>query len=332
VITSPFFIIGCSRSGTTLLRSMLNYHPLLAIPVESIFLIDYLRADKDVPVERLKHLMTREYELSEWGMTVTLQDLEGCHSAQEVVDRVYDLYRQRHNKTIWGHKTTTFVRHSYLLKQTYPDAKVIHLIRDPRAVASSLIRSNAHCSNAYFASLRWVMAVNVGLSLAYHYPTDVLEVRFEDLVSAPEPVLQHICAFLEIPFDPAMLNYHTVGTREYGPYYHQMHAHLNKPPDPSRIDFWRSHLKPEDVALIESMCSVTMRELQYELTVSPPLATNRLYVAYLYFEHIWGLLRRLHHSVATRPAFSLSHLRRRLALSLLFDKSLLAETLWYITH
>ena len=332
MIVSPFFIIGCSRSGTTLLRSMLNHHPLLAIPVESIFLVDYLRSNANVPTDRLKRLMTQEYELSEWGMAVTQQDLNGCTSAREIVNRVYDLYRRRHGKLIWGHKTTTFVRHSYLLKSVYPRSRFIHMVRDPRAVASSLIRSNAHCSNSYFASLRWLMTVSVGLQLARDYPSDVLEIRYEDLVSNPEHELLTICDFLEIPFDPRMMDYHQIGTREYGPYYHQIHAKLDHPPDRTRIDLWRSHLNARDVALIESMCRDTMVHLEYELMFAPRPAAGHLYVAFLYLEHIWGLLRRLRHSLATRPAFAASHLRRRIALSLLFDRSLLSETLWYITH
>jgi hypothetical protein len=81
--TSPFFLIGCARSGTTLLRTMLNHHPEVAIPPESFFLIDYLQADPETPLNTVRQLLAREYELTEWNLHITTEHLEDCTSIRE---------------------------------------------------------------------------------------------------------------------------------------------------------------------------------------------------------------------------------------------------------
>jgi hypothetical protein len=162
---APFFIVGCGRSGTTLLRTMLNQHSQLAIPLESLFIVDYLRADPTTPPQTFLKLILKEYEFHEWAIPFSAADFDGCVTAQDFIDRAHALYMQQYGKVIWGQKTPRFVRFGKLLKQHYPGAKFIHVIRDPRAVVSSLIRSNVHHSNAYFAARRWLRDTNAGLSL-----------------------------------------------------------------------------------------------------------------------------------------------------------------------
>jgi hypothetical protein len=313
---SPFFIVGCGRSGTTLLRTMLSQHPQVAIPLESLFIIDYLRA-RPKPAFSLQKLMACEYELVEWGLEVVPDDLKGCVTAKELVDRVHELYMRKHGKTIWGQKTPRFVRYGELLKANYPQAKFIHLIRDPRAVVSSLIRSNVHQSNAYFAARRWLKDVKAGLALKEEYPADVLEVRYEDLVSKPEGILQQVCAFLGLSFDPAMLEYQDAGATEYGGYYEKVHSNLKERPNANRIEAWRKHLLPREIALVESLCGETMRALGYPLDFEAP-RVKPVYVMYLKLERLGGGLRQAVHYLTKRPRYLTCNLRRKIRLSLLF--------------
>ena len=180
--TGPIFIVGCARSGTTLLRTMLNNHPLVAIPVESLFMIDYLRAAQNRPIERFHQLVLHEFEFQEWQLDLTLSDLAPYQTVDTLLAYLHEQYAQQSGKQIWGQKTPRFIRYGDLLKSTYPNARFIHLIRDPRAVAVSLTKSEVHRSNTYFAANRWLRDVQAGYDLKQRYPDDVLEIKYEDLV------------------------------------------------------------------------------------------------------------------------------------------------------
>lgn len=262
-MSAPFFIVGCGRSGTTLLRTMLDHHPDVAIPVESLFIIDYLRAADRVSLATMRRMIVREHELKEWQINITADDLADCTSIVDIITRLHERYAQQHAASRWGQKTPRFIRYGQLLKQAYPAAKFVHVLRDPRAVVNSLVRSNVHSSNVYYGALRWQKDVRAGRELAADFPDDVLEVYYEALVSEPESVLRDICDFLALPFDRAMLDYHRAEHSEYSGYHATIHAQLNRPPNTSRIDAWRDKLTPDDVTLIEQVCSPLMAEVGY---------------------------------------------------------------------
>src|SRR4030065_2808546 len=97
----PFFLVGCGRSGTSLLRGLLNAHPLLAIPLESLFIADYLRAAGRWPLERIKSLIVKEPELREWGLNISVGDLAGCEDVGQVIVRLHELYARAKGKRHW---------------------------------------------------------------------------------------------------------------------------------------------------------------------------------------------------------------------------------------
>ena len=222
-LESPFFIVGCGRSGTTLLRRMIDAHPLLAVPVESLFMIDYLRARDHIADVPYKRLILGEHEFSEWELSASESDLADCKSVVEVINDLHERYAAKEKAQFWGQKTPRFVRYGHLLKAVYPHAKFIHVIRDPRAVAISLRKSNVHRSNVYFGAQRWQKDVQAGLDLKRDFPNDVMEVSYETLVSETELTLREICDFLGIPFDEAMLSW-PAGPREsdgnWAPYWY----------------------------------------------------------------------------------------------------------------
>lgn len=317
MLTSPIFIVGCGRSGTTLLRTMLNHHSKLAIPLESLFITDYLRARPSTPPETFRRLILNEYELKEWGMPFTPADFEGCVTAKDFIDRAHELYLRQQHKEVWGQKTPRFVRFGDLLKRTYPQAKFIVVIRDPRAAVSSLIRSNVHHSNALFAARRWLRDMGAGVKLKAAYPDDVFLLRYEDLISAPEDSLRQVCAFLGIDFELPMLEYYKTGTAEYSGYYAQIHEKLNEAPDKSRIDAWRKHMTPPQIAVVESVCGDLMESLGYRRESSRPADPG--YLRHLKRERLFGLVRQVWHNYATRKGYLTSFLRRRVALGLIRD-------------
>lgn len=259
---TPFFIVGCGRSGTTLLRSMLDSHPSVGVPLESLFIIDYLLSSR--PATVLQKLLPKEYELREWGVHCHSADLADCESGAEMIDRVHRIYLQQHGKNRWGQKTPRFVRYGELLRTHFPGARFIHVIRDPRAVTSSLVRSEVHRTTPYHAARRWQGDVAAGLTFEQNHPHDVLRIRYEDMVTRPETALRRVCQFLELEFFDDMLRYHEHARSAYGSYYEKIHSGLSKPVSAGAIDAWTRHLSEPDVALVEFVCGDLMERLGYE--------------------------------------------------------------------
>ena len=314
---APFFIVGCGRSGTTLLRAMLDSHPAVAIPVESLFLVDYLRG-RAVPPAELRRRIRMEPELAEWGRRFTDRELAGCHGPKAVCDRIHALYAASAGATRWGQKTPRFVRFGHLLKRHYPEARFLHVVRDPRAVAASLIRSEAHWSNAYFAARRWRKDVSAGRALADAYPDDVLPCSYEALVREPETTLRAVCAFLELAFDDAMLGYAERATRVYGRYRRRIHARLASPPDPRRIDAWRGELSLSQRAAVEAVAGPLMEPCGYTReTAARPVSRPRRVAASL--DMAARFAGKLAHTVRTRPRYVRTVVARKAGLGLWGD-------------
>lgn len=315
---SPFFIIGCGRSGNTLLRAMLNQHPQIAIPLESLFIIDYLRVDPMVPIDKIKKLFVKEYEIKEWKLQITMEDFKGCQTSLDLINKVHELYMKKHQKTIWGQKTPRFIRDAVELKKIYPWAKFIHIIRDPRAVVNSLIESDAHRSNAYYGPMRWFNDVNLGLELKYKYPDSVLEVKYERLVIDPKGVLQEICNFLGVVFTEDLLNYYNSSRIEFNnKYFYRMVKNIDKPPDISRIKAWKKSLSPKQITLIEIICAKTMQKFGYQIE-NQLITITSAYITLTKMQRIIGLTKQFLHYILTRPGYLLCNLRRKIFFGLLF--------------
>jgi len=314
----PFFVVGCARSGTTLLRVMLNAHRDLAIPMESLFVVDYLRGSNAVPLNRMAGMVLHEYEFSEWGVTISHDELKGVSSVVEILDRMHAAYARSAGKTRWGQKTPRFVRYGAVLKKAWPGAQFVHVVRDARAVASSLIRSQVHHSNAYFGARRWQRDVTHGLKLERDYPGDVLRVKFEDLVTDSERVLRGVCSFLKVDYDDGMLDYRKTYGKEYGTYYEEVHARTANPPDPERVDAWRNHLNAGQIKLVEGVNGTLMHALGYDTDFEEPHAAQWVVLG-LRMQRMAGIARQIRHSVTTRGEYLWCWFRRKWTLRLYRD-------------
>lgn len=313
---APFFIVGCGRSGTSLLRSMLNSHPDVSVPPEALSLIDFLRADR-VPARRLRRQFLRDHELREWELRLAEPDLADCHSAAEMIYRVHRIYCEARGASRWGHKTPRFVRHLDLLGTHFPDAKFIHIVRDPRAVARSFTRSPVHQSNPLYAAMRWRRDVSAGRAFIRAHPDACLEVRYEALVRDPAATLRAVCDFLELRYEPEMLRYPESAAAEIGRYHSTSHARLAALPDASRIDAWRDEVDDRSVRVIESIAGEIMDSYGY-----PRLSTGRStrsdrarYMA----QRAIGLSGQITHSLTTRGLFLPRFILRKWQLGLLAD-------------
>jgi len=186
------FVVGCPRSGTTLLRMILDSHNLICSGEETGFL-EYM---ENIVFQRWKHLDT-------YGIP-----------REDVLSKIRDFYLTFHHancdrtgKPIWAEKSPFYVKHLGFINELFPKCKVIHIIRDGRDVAASYKEMWGQWS--FFMSLHdWIECTRTGQQAAASLgESRYFEVKYEDLVADPEPILKMMTAFLGIPWDDALLDH-----------------------------------------------------------------------------------------------------------------------------
>jgi len=136
---SPIFIVGCARSGTTLLRDLLRAHPRLTFPIESHFIPAFGKAYGDPRSAREAIRLARRILnfgwVRPWGLPLAPEDFADCRSYRQVVCRLFEAWARQENKPRWGDKTPRYVLWIPELVALFPGAKIIHIYRDGRDVA-----------------------------------------------------------------------------------------------------------------------------------------------------------------------------------------------------
>jgi hypothetical protein len=269
----PLLVLGVRRSGTTLLRVMLDRNPDLAVPDESYFVPPLARRHRG-PVDQRAFLddLRRLPTLRDWDVPIdAVRDrLRPGMRAGEAIAAVYQAYAGRRGKRRWGDKTPMYMQHLGLLERLFPRARYVHLVRDGRdagrsflAVPAGIVTETwAHPRTVAGFAAQWRMEVLAARRLGHHVgPDRYREVRYESLVAAPERELTAICAFAGLPYDAAMLDY--AGRVDVSAKPHQ--ERLRQAPTPGVRD-WRRELPAADAAAFERVAGDLLAELGYELT------------------------------------------------------------------
>ncbi len=283
----PVFVVGFMRSGTSLLRAMLDEHPKLAVSTDSMFIprfwhdrrrygttnhIDARRLVADV----LSYPRVREWELPESIVSAALETLDEATFA-DAVRVVFEMYADARGKPTWGEKTPGYVLRLPLLASLFPDARFVHVIRDGRDATLSCLDRGVIANSVAVGADRWHQRVSKGVVDGRALgPQRYLEVRYEELVADPTGVLSSVCDFLDLEFDPRMLGYMDRALSELPQRVRSRHDNLLKPPTPGLRD-WRREMAPSDVAIFESVAGRLLDELGYERGVDRiPLSARLL--------------------------------------------------------
>jgi hypothetical protein len=287
------FVVGAPRSGTTMLRLMLDAHPELAIPPETYFITraqKMWRAAKRRPGEDKMeafieavtgHKRWPDFHLEADAFAARVRERQPKYLG-EGVRCFYEMYAEKIGKPRWGDKTPFYVRKMDVIHNALPEARFVHLIRDGRAVALSIKDLWFGPDTIEECAEFWVARLDEARAQAKDLP-NYMEVIYEDLVRDPEPNLRRIADFIEVPFDDRMVRFYEnvderialetppeevaedgriVSTDERM----KIMENLKRPPDPSRIDRWREQMSAEDVATFESIAGDRLRELGYPVS------------------------------------------------------------------
>ena len=297
------FIVGVSRSGTTLMRRILDKHSRIGIATENHFLGHLLPWEgtrhyfprlgdlhDDATVHALVELIysgalqrrSRLRELSPYWRWLTSkvppEDIEAYVLASDRTDRglfeaFLRIYADRRGKAVMGEKTPAHLDYVDELLAWFPDARIVHCLRDPRAIfVSELRRRTGHAAGVPYRQLAmvpallsrfvllqvvwaWARAVHQHRRLVRRYPDRYRLVRFEDVVAQPEATLDDLCAFLGLEAEPRMLEQKVtskgarVGSAGF---------------DAGAADRWRSHIDGGAQAAIELLVGGRLAEMGYE--------------------------------------------------------------------
>jgi hypothetical protein len=265
-------VLGVRRSGTTLLRVMLDRNPELAVPDESYFVPQLARrhrgvVDPDAFLDDLRRLPT----LAEWGLEpdAVAARLRPGMPAGEAIAAVFATYAAERGKPRWGDKTPLYMQHLPVLERLFPDARYVHLIRDGRDAALSFLSVPAglmtegwgHPRDARGFACQWATEVVAARVLGARVgPSRYLELRYEALVADTEAALRAICAYADLVYDPGMLDY--VGRTDSARKAHQQR--LNEPPR-AGVRAWRTEMSDDDRRRFEEVAGALLDELGYEV-------------------------------------------------------------------
>jgi sulfotransferase family protein len=269
----PFFVVGCPRSGTTLVRSMLREHPRLVIPPEAPWLTElaprrgaWSRERRTKVLDQiLGHPRYRDWSLPAKTVRAAVEEQQPS-SYSELVRVLFAVYALREAKPRWGDKTPENVLQVDLLARLFPAAVFIHVIRDGREVAASLAdqpwTTDGLVGKAYF----WCDCVTAGRRAGRRLGSArYCEVRLEDLVADPEHVLARVCAAIGESYTPRMLEYPSRGAEmdRRPEFLRWSHRHLAKPPTAGLRD-WEEGVPADERAAVRRICRPLLTELGYE--------------------------------------------------------------------
>lgn len=271
----PFlFIFGCGRSGTTLLRSMFDSHPDIAIPGESGFIWQTRRRHErrsDFDVQSFVENLLSHRRFQRWGLDPEMirasmfrdPPVEDFAAA---IRRLYRLFADARGKERFGDKTPGHVLRLPVIASMFPEGRFIHLVRDGRDVTLSYldIKEWGPASVAE-AALYWKKRVQYGRRKGRALEAGrYTEVRYEDLIRDPETELRRLSQFANLAFHDEMLRYFErageVLDLEMHPHRHQG---LHRPPTVGLRD-WRTKMNDEDVSCFEALAGDVLTEFDYE--------------------------------------------------------------------
>ena len=293
----PVFVVGCPRSGTTLLQRMLDAHPRMAVAPETFFVRHFWNErdrygdlSKDAVLDRLVDDLESSSAFQQMGL-----DDDAFRKAVHRTDRgwpdVFRLlllqYAEKRGVRRVGEKTPNHVLYISMLRKWFPKAKFVHLVRDPRAVVNSW-RSVPWSSGYRWRDAEvWVEYVRAGREAETRFGSArVQSFHFETLVRSPRTELQAVCSFLGLSFHEQMLAFHRQDSTAIDVEREPWKEHTTDPVDASAANRWRQELPHSAQAQVEAIAAPEMAQWDYECEI--PRSRRHLSTARILLERpVW---------------------------------------------
>ena len=281
LLKKPIFIIGSGRSGTTLLQRMLRSHSNISSPTgESHFFIPlYKYPDKYGDLSQAENVKKVLEEMRRISREFCEEDLHGLKFdttalANEFVDKgvnstldIISLLLTKNalgeNKNRWLEKTPYYILHISTLLKMFPDAQFVHIIRDGRDCALSMLerKYDLKIFNIYQAAKIWSRYVDMGQEAKEYLSSDVyFEFRYEDLISDPETKVKEICTFLGEKYEDNVVDF----IKSQDP--KNKTPMLKKGIQKNNFDKWRTKMTIWQIRVFESVAGDTLKRNNYSVS------------------------------------------------------------------
>lgn len=248
----PIFIGGEGRSGTTLMRAMLNNHPNIFSGPETHFFID-----EDFIKYRDKLIEKYAYRIREYNEDAVSEVNEMYRG---MINNFFSKYMKKNNKKRWAEKTPYNIKHiDFLLEVFEGNIKFIHMIRDGRDVAASLLTMPWGPPTIEGAAESWNSIIeNSRKHLEKKY---FIEVKYEDLINNEVKVLKRVCKFLKEDYDGRMLDYYK--DDDLGGSKESSYKQIKQPLYKNSIGRWQNDLTESQIDIFMNIARKSMRSLKY---------------------------------------------------------------------
>lgn len=257
-----------------MLRLVLDRSPDVAIPTESMIVVDMARMngrlqplETDRQFDRLATAVWRHPKVREWhlaGAPPRREGRMGEEAYRAALEAPYLAYAGMHGKARWGDKTPYYVNHIDEIRRVFPEARIVNVVRDGRDVALSLLRVPFGPANVWAAAHQWRAAVDAGDRAATALGDDLITVRYEDIVADPAATVPAICQFLEIAYEPGMLAIQETPPEKIASGQESWFTELFAGISAGSVGKWRHQMSPRDVALFESIAGAALARHGYE--------------------------------------------------------------------
>jgi len=236
-------------------------------------------------LEEVAERINRHFRFQLWNLALDPKKVSklGISSYSELINFLVRSYGHgvgRPDARFWVDHTPTNVRFAATLSKLFPEAKFIHIVRDGRAVASSIKGLAWGQKNILLLSRLWVEKVGYGLAAeSYLGSAKCLRVRYEELTTETERVVRDICSFTGLAFEEQMLSGRGFAVPKYTV---KQHALVGKRPNPQRVNAWEKSLSQRDVEIFEYMSGDLLEYLGYTpkfgLKAERPYLPERLFL------------------------------------------------------
>ncbi len=272
-----FFIVGTSRSGSTLLQSMLSSHSEIVIPPETHFFhssseleLKYAKSGdkKDFKKQLFDFWYDQKTRIRDLGLikekAQKLSEQLELNEPSDLFTMQLTIYRKEREKSIVGEKTPRHIMQVQEILKTYPKARIISMFRDPRAAAWSEIKAHFGSPSVYVTTRRWRKYVEMHQQLESQLPREqYMMLRYQDLIEDSEGMLKRICDFLGVDFQSQMLEYYKREEKGFAEGEKAWKKGTLKPIQKHKNEEWKSALKPWQIALVERTAGSKLEELGY---------------------------------------------------------------------
>lgn len=269
----PIFIGGVERSGTSLLYALLASHPNIAMTRRTnlwpFFYQQFGDLNKRENLDRCLSMMKQYRRLRIMNPDyerIEQQLRQGSADYIKLFTLIWDQYAEKLGKPRWGDKSLNTERYADVIFKAYPDARILHIVRDPRdRYASALKRWKVIRGGVGSGAGMWLESVRVGYRNMRKYPGQYRFVRYESLAAEPEKLMREICDFIGETYDPVMLSMRGAEAFRDDGGNSSFEQHEPGSISTRSVGRYRKYLTPRWIAFIQATAGREMKALDYPL-------------------------------------------------------------------